>query len=187
MSDDTDIARGRRSRILAGARIAFLRFGFERSSIADIARGAGVSRTALYHYFPGKEEVLRAVVDELHAATFQASLEVLTELQPLDAVLIGLLEAKFGRILALLTDSPHGAELVDATHRLTGPATRAAEAAFHRLVVEALVRHGREPEADAFADTIVAAAKGLLRSGDGLVSSAKYKERVRRLVAWATH
>lgn len=186
MSDDTDSARGRRSRILAGARIAFLRFGFERSSIADIARGAGVSRTALYHYFPGKEEVLRAVVDELHAATIQASREVLAEFQPLEAVLIGLLEAKFGRALALLIESPHGAELIDATHRLTGPATRVADEAFHGLVVEALVRHGREAEADAVADTIVAAAKGLLRSGDGLVSSAKYKERVRRLIKWVT-
>jgi AcrR family transcriptional regulator len=186
MSDDTADAQDRRSRILAGARTAFLRFGFERASIADIACGAGVSRTALYHYFPGKEDVLRAVVDRLHAATLQASREVLAEVQPIDAVLVGLLEAKFGRTLALLTESPHGAELIDATHRLTGPATRAADTAFHGLVVEALVRHGRQAEADAVADTIIAAAKGLLRSGDELVSTGKYGERVRRLVAWAT-
>ena len=64
MRDDHDDARDRRRRILDGARAAFLRFGFERASMADIAAGAGVSRTALYHYFPGKEEVLRAVVDE---------------------------------------------------------------------------------------------------------------------------
>jgi AcrR family transcriptional regulator len=186
MSDDPNNARDRRSRILASARKAFLRFGFERASIADIAGGAGVSRTALYHYFPGKEEVLRAVVDELHAATLQASREALAEPKPIDALLIGLLETKFGRTLALLTESPHGAELVDATHRLVGPATRAADETFHGLVVEALVRHGREAEADAVADTIVAAAKGLLRSGDGLVSIAKYRERVRRLIEWVT-
>jgi AcrR family transcriptional regulator len=182
MNDASD----RRNRILAGARTAFLRFGFERASIADIASGAGVSRTALYHYFPGKDEVLRAVVDEMHAATLQASQQVLAEPRPLGAVLTGLLEAKFGRTLALLSESPHGPELVDATHRLTGPATRAADAAFQRLVAEALVRHGRKADAEAVADTIVAAAKGLLRSGDGLVSSAQFKERLGRLVLWAT-
>ena len=39
MHDDNehDDARHRRSRILDGARAAFLRFGFERTSMADIA------------------------------------------------------------------------------------------------------------------------------------------------------
>lgn len=186
MNDDKNDDSDRRNRILAGARTAFLRFGFEHASIADIAAGAGVSRTALYHYFPGKDEVLRAVVDDMHAATLRASQHALAASAPLGVVLTGLLEAKFGRTLAVLSESPHGLELVDATHRVTGPATRAADAAFQRLVVEALVRHGRTTDAEAVADTLVAAAKGLLRSGDQLVSSAQFKERLGRLVQWAT-
>lgn len=75
MRDDNEEARDRRSRILDGARAAFLRFGFERASLADIAGGAGVSRTALYHYFLGKEDVLRAVVDELHAKSLGEAAE----------------------------------------------------------------------------------------------------------------
>ncbi len=77
MRDDNDDVRDRRSHILDGARAAFLRFGFERSSMSDIAAGAGVSRTALCHYFPGKEEVLRAVVDELHAKSLNDAAEAL--------------------------------------------------------------------------------------------------------------
>lgn len=46
MPDERNDAADRRSRILEGARAAFLRFGFERSSMADIAEGACVSRTA---------------------------------------------------------------------------------------------------------------------------------------------
>src|SRR5882724_8564327 len=117
MRDDHDEALDRRSRILDGARAAFLRFGFERASMADIAAGAGVSRTAVYHYFPGKEEVLRAVVDELHARSLSAATEALETSQALDGALVGLLEAKFGRTLAAITESPHGVELEDATHR----------------------------------------------------------------------
>jgi AcrR family transcriptional regulator len=184
MRDDNDDAPDRRSRILDGARAAFLRFGFERASMADIAAGAGVSRTALYHYFPGKEEVLRAVVDELHAKSLNEAAEALGKSQTLDAALTGLLEAKFGRTLAVITESPHGVELVDATNRLTGPATRAADDAFQALVVKALVRHGRVQEVDAVADTLIAAAKGLMRSGDVHVPKAKFNERIHRLVAW---
>jgi TetR/AcrR family transcriptional regulator len=184
MRDDHDEALDRRSRILDGARAAFLRFGFERASIADIATGAGVSRTAVYHYFPGKEDVLRAVVDELHAKSLNEAAEALDKSQTLDAALTSLLEAKFGRTLAVVTESPHGVELVDATHRLTGPVTRAADDAFQALVVKALVRHGRIQDVDAVADTLIAAAKGLMRSGEVYVPKAKFKKRIHRLVGW---
>lgn len=187
MRDDHDEALDRRSRILDGARAAFLRFGFERASIADIATGAGVSRTAVYHYFPGKEDVLRAVVDELHTKSFNEAAEALDKSQTLGAALTSLLEAKFGRALAVITESPHGVELVDATHRLTGPVTRAADEAFQALVVKALVRHGRTKDVDAVADTLIAAAKGLMRSDEVYVSKAKFKQRVHRLVAWLTN
>ena len=40
-------------------------------------------------------------------------------------------------------------------------------------------------EAEAVADTLSAAAKGLMRSGDVHVSKAKFEERIQRLVAWA--
>ena len=127
MRNDNHDAPDRRSRILEGARAAFLRFGYERTNLADIAAGAGVSRTALYHYFPGKEEVLQAVVDELHATSLSSATEALEDSATLEAALRGLLQAKFGRLLSLLTESPHAIELVDATHRLTGSATRAAD------------------------------------------------------------
>lgn len=182
--DDHDDAQDRRSRILGGARAAFLRFGFERSSIADIAAGAGVSRTALYHYFPGKEDVLRAVVDELHAKTLSDAGEALERSQTLGAALTGLLEARFGQMLAVVAESPHGLELMDATNRLTGTATRAADDAFQALVVKALVRHGRAQGADAVADTLVAAARGLMRDGAGHVANARFTKRMHRLVGW---
>jgi AcrR family transcriptional regulator len=186
LHDDNDDTLDRRSRILEGAGKAFLRYGFERASMADIAVGAGVSRTALYHYFPGKEDVLRAVVDELHTRSLNAAAEALEKGRTLDAALTGLVEAKFGRTLGLLTESPHGVELMDAGHRITGPATRAADEAFHALVVKALVRHGRVKEVDAVADTLIDAAKGLMRSGDVHVPKARFEERIHRLIGWFT-
>lgn len=51
----TDIRRGRKfSQVLEGARVVFLRDGFEGASVDDIAREAGVSKATLYSYFPDK-------------------------------------------------------------------------------------------------------------------------------------
>ena len=51
----------RQRAIAAGARV-FLRFGFARATMGDIAKAAGMSRPALYLIFRGKEEVFEAVV-----------------------------------------------------------------------------------------------------------------------------
>jgi AcrR family transcriptional regulator len=49
------IKRGRKfDQVLEGARTVFMREGFERASVDDIAREAGVSKATLYSYFPDK-------------------------------------------------------------------------------------------------------------------------------------
>lgn len=48
--------RGRKyDQVLDGARTVFLRDGFERASVDDIAREAGVSKATIYAYFPDKQ------------------------------------------------------------------------------------------------------------------------------------
>ncbi len=49
------IRKGRKyDQVLEGARIVFMRDGFEGASVDDIAREAGVSKATLYSYFPDK-------------------------------------------------------------------------------------------------------------------------------------
>jgi AcrR family transcriptional regulator len=60
--DESMTSPSKRQRaIAAGARV-FLRFGFARATMGDIAKAAGMSRPALYLIFCGKEEVFEAVV-----------------------------------------------------------------------------------------------------------------------------
>jgi AcrR family transcriptional regulator len=54
MSDD------KKSRILAAARSVFLRYGYKRVNMNDIAEAAGMSRPALYVLFKNKEEIFIA-------------------------------------------------------------------------------------------------------------------------------
>jgi AcrR family transcriptional regulator len=61
MGESTTSPSKRERAIAAGARV-FLRFGFARATMGDIAKAAGMSRPALYLVFCSKEEVFEAVV-----------------------------------------------------------------------------------------------------------------------------
>ncbi len=68
--------RGAQTRraILDAAIARFGREGFRATSVADIARDAGVSGTAAYAYFAGKEALFLAAVDEDAAAVIAEGL-----------------------------------------------------------------------------------------------------------------
>ncbi len=55
----------KRQEIRSAARSVFFREGFEKASVAKIAREAGVTPNTLYWYYPGKEQLFSAVVAEL--------------------------------------------------------------------------------------------------------------------------
>jgi TetR/AcrR family transcriptional regulator, transcriptional repressor of aconitase len=54
-------ADARRASILQAARWCFLNFGFAKTSLDDIAKRTGISRTLLYRTFKDKEDIFSAV------------------------------------------------------------------------------------------------------------------------------
>jgi AcrR family transcriptional regulator len=54
----------RRQHILRAAAVCFDREGFHRTTIADVRREAGVSTGAIYTYFPNKEAIIRAMLED---------------------------------------------------------------------------------------------------------------------------
>ncbi|MDR1612627.1 MAG: TetR/AcrR family transcriptional regulator [Planctomycetota bacterium] len=77
VTDQTKKTAARHAAILSAARWCFLNFGFAKTSLEDIARRANISRTLLYRFFKGKEDIFKAVfVDWLvtrHPAARQAA------------------------------------------------------------------------------------------------------------------
>lgn len=53
----------RRTRIIEAATAVFLRYGFAKTTMVDIAEATGLTRPTLYQEFPDKESVFHAVVD----------------------------------------------------------------------------------------------------------------------------
>jgi AcrR family transcriptional regulator len=52
----------KRKQILDAAEKLLLRNGYEETAMAEVARGAGVANSAVYWYFPSKDDLLAAVL-----------------------------------------------------------------------------------------------------------------------------
>src|SRR5579862_5907010 len=68
MSRIKTVAVKNEDKVIQAAQEVFLRYGFKRVTMADIAEAAHMSRPALYLVFPSKEEILTAVVSRVFAA-----------------------------------------------------------------------------------------------------------------------
>lgn len=58
------VGRERRTRIIEDATALFAREGYADTSLSDVARAVGVSKSTLLHHYPSKEELLNAVLIE---------------------------------------------------------------------------------------------------------------------------
>ena len=55
-----------RERLVATAMTLFREKGYDSTSVADVLQKAGVNSGSLYHFFPGKQDLLLAVLDAYH-------------------------------------------------------------------------------------------------------------------------
>ena len=100
--------------ILYAAFDAFMKFGVKRTSMADIAEGAEMSRAALYLHFKNKNDILRSLIETYYAQSCADVSEALSaEAAVPDQLKAGFL-AQSGESFRALLDSPHGAEFMEA-------------------------------------------------------------------------
>src|ERR1041385_5129559 len=71
-----------RQAILAAAITRFGHDGYRVTSVADIARAAGVGGTVAYAYFPNKEALFLAAIDEDAAGVIHEGLSTLLDIVP---------------------------------------------------------------------------------------------------------
>ncbi|MFF0268189.1 TetR/AcrR family transcriptional regulator [Kribbella sp. NPDC004536] len=75
-----------RDRIVVAAAQLMLEQGVARTTIEDIQAAAGVSPSQLYHYFPGKDALVSAVIDHQTTRTLDIHHEPLQRLDSIDAL-----------------------------------------------------------------------------------------------------
>ncbi len=104
-------ATAQREQIRTAARHVFARHGVAGTGLARVAEAAGMGRSSLYHYYPGKRALLRDLVRDLldeELRLFEAAAEseggALERIDRLTASLAGIFDdwASAGRLLSEL-------------------------------------------------------------------------------------
>lgn len=134
-------ATARRDAVLEAAQGVFLRYGFKKTSMDDLARAAGLSRQGLYLQFQTKEALFKAALEHLMARMETAARAALAraDLTVEDRLVAGF-EAFHGRMVEL--ESGHIDELFAAATALIGPLLDDMEGRFAAAIAGVLSREG---------------------------------------------
>lgn len=165
MSTVRTMANDRRQRILKAALDVFMRYGYRRTTMDDIAREVGKSRPALYLSFPSKEALLIGVVEMGFDETFRAIEAGLPGQGSLSAKLRYVFELWSVRPFELVARSPAASELMNGDYTVANEVfARGAKrlAAILSELIRAAVADpdALQPSAEVRARIMIAAAHG---------------------------
>ncbi|QEI06375.1 TetR/AcrR family transcriptional regulator [Pigmentiphaga aceris] len=142
MAPNTD----RRVLIMESAVGVFLRYGYRKTSMDDLARAAGISRQGLYLHFPSKDELFTQAATwfaQQGLAAMQAALA--REDLSLEERLIGAFDALHAQRDGSQMSLEHMNEIVATARQLVGPVLEA----FDQTLVDALTQAIQAGGADA--------------------------------------
>lgn len=155
-------------RILAAASTLFGRNGFQRTSMADIAREAGIARATLYLRFSEKRAVFEALAAALVDEALMAAEAAWDDAAPLSKNLAETMLAKELMFFRMLRNTPHGAEMMDLQAEISPAHAQRLSGAYGAL----LARRGDEAAENGADLSAFGGADGfaafLVKSGSGL-------------------
>ncbi len=144
--------------IVRAAQGEFMSRGFKGTSIESIAKAARIAKGTVYLYFDTKEEVFRAVSKGFIAWYLAKAAKAAAGAGTVAERLAAVLDAKFGLIHELASQSPYGTELMDSSHGVSGDLYRKAEREYVKLIASVL--EGTAADAEQAAWLVFRAAEG---------------------------
>ena len=174
------MGQDKKARVVEAAESVFLRFGYRRTTMGDLAAAAGMSRPALYLVFCSKEEVFEAV---LRAFTARTLAEIRQGLDahptPFDRLRFAF-ELWAVRPFGFFEASPELRESLHGGLAFAKGALDEALAAFEALLVEILAPLGAAAPARALPPDQI--ARVLTRAVHGFKESARDSEELRAMI-----
>jgi AcrR family transcriptional regulator len=156
----------RRAKILDGAMTVFLAYGFQRTTMDDIAKAAEISRPSLYLQFRNKQDIYRALAERFVERVLEAAAEALASREPLAERLARTVRTFMG-IIGEIEASPHGPDMLDMKTSLAGDIVADARIRMLGLVQASIAREAASGSAEAVTNPTVLASL-LLDALDGL-------------------
>ncbi len=184
MKDESEDLK--RQAILQSAWNAFAAYGYRRTAMDDIARGAGMSRPALYLHYRNKEAIFRSLVEFYYVDVAARITEALAGADTVPDAITAAFEAQGGDLAKAMLTSQHGLELLDTGMTVASDIVTEGEARLAGVYADWLrdqqtagkVRLPDSPER--VAGTFTAALKGIKKTAE---SYEAYCARVSVLAA----
>ena len=149
--------------LLDGAMEQFARHGFSKTSMSDIAKASGMSRTSLYNTFPTKDDVFRALSGRINERVHAAVVSAFGTPDSWDARLLAIINARVSWVYELLHASEYGRELINEKNRICGGEVLAANDRFERVIAQLLAEKvGDAAEGAAVARVLIQSVNGIL-------------------------
>jgi AcrR family transcriptional regulator len=121
----------RQAHVLETAATVFVRHGFRKTSMEDIAKAAGISRQGIYLHFRDKDEIFRASIQKTLDDGLQAANRILDDDRlALEEKLLRALDEWFGRHVGLL--DPEASDLAAHCERVLGDAVGKSRSSFQK-------------------------------------------------------
>jgi AcrR family transcriptional regulator len=179
--------RGKPEAIVRAATTLFGRYGFRKTSVDLIAREAEVAKPTLYAHFADKEAIFVAVCQHVMDGILAAATAALAR-PDVAARLTAMLAAKFTTIYELVDSSPHARELLDSQAAQARDVVARADAAYGKLIVDALraAVRGGELVTESTPSRLAKLAQLLMQAGHGAgygaTSVAEHRAHLEALV-----
>lgn len=160
--------------LLDGAMQQFARHGFAKTSMSDIARAAGISRTSLYNHFPTKEDVFKALSGRINDQVYCDVTAAIQTPVPWDERLLNIINARVGWVYELLHASEFGRELINEKNRICGGDVLAANDRFETLISDLIAGSVRgQTDSPALASVLIQSVNGILEKAETKASAER--------------
>ena len=126
--------------IIEAATSVFLRYGFRRSTMGDLAEAAGISRPSLYLRFCNKEKLFEAVLQEVATRTLDEIRAGLAQQETPSEQLRFAFECWAVKPFKLMQGSPDARDLTSCSLAFAEPVKSQSMTAFEALLVPILQR-----------------------------------------------
>ncbi len=126
------------AKVVAAAQQVFLRYGYRRATMGDIAEAAGISRPALYLVFPSKEEIFIAALTKLLADSLDEIRAGLRHFATLREKLTFAFDVWYVRPFELTQTQPDAKDLLETSYEFGAAAMATATEEFVGVLVQIL-------------------------------------------------
>ena len=174
--------------ILDAAERLFVRHGYRKSSMDDVAREAGIAKGTVYLHYAGKEALFRALLERIGNTVLQASGAAAVAEQPLTERLFGVLNAFYGYFYDRFSGSGHLQELGEIRDNLGQDLNEQLRLSHLQILIDllskaeadgAIALAAKGLSADDVASTLIAAAIGVKTTIPSGAGTKAYVEALR--------